>query len=230
MLRGGILVLPYGVGHAERLEDVRPRVVPIIHPRNDLDDLPQQREPEIAVLVLDSCDVRERNTALDEPHQFSIRVGQLPVTPGIVLRKPGGVGEQVPDRDLRRVGRQVRQGARLRKVFRNRVVESEPALVAQLQDGHRRDALAHRGDAKQGLRRHRCRRHQLRETEATRIDQLPIQHDTVCEAGHVLPFRVLPELLVDRGRGGSDVLDPVGVGEYGCRLRLQGCGEEQTYQ
>ena len=228
VIGGGVLVLPHGAGHPERLEDVGLRVVSIIHSRNDLNDLPEEREPEIAVFILDSRYVRERYSALDQPHQFSVRVGQLPVSPGVVLRKPAGVGQQVPNRDLGRVGCQVCEGARLRQVLRDRVVQTQPALVSQLQDGHRRDALAHGGDAKQGVGPGRSHRFQIREPKALGVDQLAVQHHSVCETRHVLPFSILPEFLVDRGRGGRHLFGPVGVGEGGYGLGLQGRGENQA--
>ena len=64
--------------------------------------------------------------------------------------------------------------------------------------------------------------------EASRVDQFAVHHHPVGEAGHVLPFGVLPELLVHGGRGGPDLLGPVEVREDGYRLGLQRCGEEQA--
>ena len=218
---GRVLVLPHRAVHAERLEDVLCRVVLKAHSRHDPDDLPQQGEPEVAVLVLDPRYVGERDSACDELHQLIVRVGQLAVAPGVVLRKSGGVGEQVADRDLRRVRCEVGQRFHLGQVLRDGVVEAEPSFVPQLENGERGEALAHRGDAEEGLRVCRDLLIQVRESEVAGIDQFPVQHDAIDESRHVPLFRVLPEDLLDGGCGRFDLSSSVGIGECGGSLRVE---------
>ena len=139
--------------HAERRQDARADVVAKGHARHVGDNAAQQREAVVRVLEGRARRGRKRQPLFQPVAQRLVWDGELTIAPGVVFGKSLGVCEQVPDRDGRRVPGRQRDTGKLRDVPGHRVVERQLALVAQREDGQRGEALGHRRDAEDRLRR-----------------------------------------------------------------------------
>ena len=132
--------------HAERPEDPVAHEVAVLLPAGGRDDPPEDPVAEVRVLERGPGRPGERRACGEEPLERVERQALLPVAPRIVGREAGRHRQEVPDRDRRRVGRRRRPAGQRGHVHAHRVVEPEAALVAQQQDGRRRERLGHRGD------------------------------------------------------------------------------------
>ena len=125
----------------------RSRTTSLYSRPGDVRDQPAE-DPVAGVGVLEARAGRpgEGQPPREEPAELVEVEALLAVAPRIVGREAGGHREEVADRDRRRVRSGVAQARELRHVAVDPVIEREPALVAQRQDGRGREALGHRGD------------------------------------------------------------------------------------
>ena len=151
------------------------------------DGNPEQVVGDVAVppAGLGRCHDRDPVEAIEE-----LLLGEVRNDPQVVRRdvalQPGAVGEEPPDRQLFDRPERVRDRPRLRDVRHERVVESEPALVAKLQDGRRSERFRDRGDAKERVGRHGSRGRAVGEPEGRGPRQLPVADDAHREARQAL--------------------------------------------
>ena len=132
--------------HPERREDPVADEVAVLLPAGRRDDPPEDPVAEVRVLERGPGRPGERRTRRQEPLERVKRQALLPVAPRIVGREPGRHRQEVADRDRRRVGRWWCPAGQRGHVQAHRVVEPEATLVAQQEDGRRRERLGHRRD------------------------------------------------------------------------------------
>ena len=136
------------VGHPQRIQDGRADVRDEVRPGEALHQEPQELEGEVAVLVAclrhgpHGTQVEDVGELVRAVHPEPLRVLPREPRPGGRTYASGAGGSSGP--------RSSRGGSRVaRSSGRNRTAGSsrpEPTLVAQLEDGRRRDRLGDRGD------------------------------------------------------------------------------------
>ncbi len=148
--------------------------------------------------------------------------------------------EELTHGDARRVPRWIADLRELGQVAIGGVVEREPAVVAQAQDGGGGEALADRGDAKHGVGVDVGGAPGGATAEALRVHQLAVDDVAVSEAGRAEPLALRGDVRVERGDGGEELGAPLGIAEdrrgerrggeargHGRRRGRAGAGEER---
>ena len=126
---------------------------------------------------------------------------ELLVAPGIVLGEAGRMGQEMPDRDHRRVPARIGESPQLRHIPLGRVVERQHAGIPQLQDRQRGEALGHRGDAEDGTGVHRGAARELPDATRGHVHQLAIDEQPPGNPRNPRPAGEAGEEAVHRGDG-----------------------------
>ncbi len=161
---------PGRVGHAERVEDGVPDVLFERPARDAFHQEPEELEGEVAVLdiLLGRCAHRAQVEDAEEL-VGPVDPEAVEILPRHLALEAGRVHQQPPDGEVLDRPVRVREPLQLGQVAHGRIVEAEPALVAELEHRRRRDGLGDRGDAVQrplvrSPRRSRCPRTRCRAT------------------------------------------------------------------
>jgi PAS domain S-box-containing protein len=134
------------------------------------------------------------------------------------------VGEELADRQRRRIARGVGQAGELLDVLRHGILEREPPLVAQLQDGEGGEALGHGSDAKGGVESGGRIGGDVAHAEPLAMGQLAVDHDAESEAGEVIQGHAAGQVALDLGEGRGQRFTPIGPGEPRRGMGLVGPG------
>jgi hypothetical protein len=129
------------------------------------------------------------------------------------------MGQQVANRDARRVVGRIAQRLQLRHVALGGIVEGQPALVAQLHYRHRGEAFRHRGDAEHGVGIDRRTGGDVPDTCRTNMGELPVDHNPPGRPGHVRRAGEPGEQRIDGGKGAGEPRSAIGLGELLRRRR-----------
>src|SRR5688572_33250086 len=116
------------------------------------DNATEERVAEIAVFVSEAGQIGKGKAAADEFEEIAVFIFELPIAPGIVFGKTGGVREQIANGDLGRVFGERRDALEFREMFFGGIVEVKFALIAQVKNGRRGKTFGHGGDAEERLR------------------------------------------------------------------------------
>ena len=138
--------------HAERHQDPVADELAVLLPSRVGDHPAQDPVAEVRVLERRARRPRQRRVRREEALEGVERQPLLAVAPRIVGGEAGRHREQLADRHGRRVARRRAPGREGGDVGRDRIVESQPALVAQQEERGRRERLRHRGDPEHGVR------------------------------------------------------------------------------
>ena len=193
-------VVERGLRHADDVEDALLQEGFVAHPARLLDDGAQQEVARVVVLVaLAGGEVH--GLALEVVDQLRdlvvlADVGEEVRHVGVAL-DPGGVGQQVLDRDRLAAGRVVGQE------LRDRVRDRELAFLDEHQEGDRRELLRHRADAEHHVRLDRYAQFEVRHAVGRAAEDLALPGHDDGHAGFAGLGRGA-EQLVDcrRGLGG----------------------------
>ena len=214
-----------GVAHAQGLEDVLAHVLGIRLPGRRRHDLPGEREGQVRVLParLGGQDgFLAGKAGADRLQRRELAVG--PVRERRLAREPGGVREEVTDRDRRRLG-VARGDGEPGEMPDERVVEPELAGVAELQDRGGREELRDRGDAVERLGRRRRASLEAGPAEASGPDEGLVVDDRDRQAGHP----GVRHLRLDPGGEQIEAGADVGVPGEGRRARRHFLGASPSF-
>ena len=147
-VRRNVATLERRRGHAERLEQALPDDVLVLASGDVRDDPTEDPVPQVRVLEAHvpgvQANVGPGPKQLGEPVEIETL---LAIAPRVVGRQPGRHRQQVAHGDRRASPRSGRAGPTSSGTWRpTGIVQAEAAVVAQRQDGGRREALGHRGD------------------------------------------------------------------------------------
>jgi len=121
------------------------------------------------------------------------------------------MGEQMAEGDLPGIRGGGAQRLQLGQIKRGRVIQAQFAGVAELEYGHGRETLAHRGGAKECPRISRPPLSKIGIAKAAGEQQLSVVNDTIGEARQFPACEMFPEDMVhDPGRG-PDFFRPVRI-------------------
>ena len=172
------------------------------------DDPPEQRIAEIAILHPQARRPVEGDSGAEKRAELGFRHRRLPVAPGIVGDEAGRVVKEIADPERPRIGRRIAPALQLGHVGVDGRVQSEQAPVAKREDAERGEGLGHGGNSEQAVAIDRPPGLQVLDPEASDMDQPPVHHDPVDEAGDMaLPLVIGEdriELLIGGGRGDGD--------------------------
>ena len=219
--RGGPVVA--AVGHCQRSKDLLPHHVLIFFSGRFFEDRTEQEVAGIVVGELLSGSPLQREIAEEADHLVDCLWRHHDLSPfgqPGVARDAGRVRQEVMDRH-----RLPRLGTR-RDVEAHRILQFQFALFPQLHDGHRRELLGDRPDAKLRLRRVRDLPFDVCQTVAFRDQRLAFtgEQDRAAES---VRFHVALHVLVDLGR------ERRGIERRGARRRDGGgwrCGRGSLSQ
>ena len=176
-----------------------------------LDDPPEQRVPEVRVLVPGAGGEPPQRRPGDELAEFGRSHRLEPVRPGVVGGQAAGHGQRVADGD------RTDRGTRLRHELGNRIVEVEAPVggdrpVPDPQHRGRGEGLRHRGDAE-------------RPVEVLPVDQPAVEHEPPGNLGRRMRGERLGEVGAHGGAcprlgTGSRTGTGHGAGRLGCGQAL----------
>jgi hypothetical protein len=95
------------------------------------------------------------------------------------------VVQEVAHANAWRILRRVFPAAQLRNVGLRKRVQPKLPIVAKRQHSERREGLRHRGNTKQGFRRHRAVGFQVLNAEPSNVNESTVRDDSIDEAGNM---------------------------------------------
>ena len=219
--------LERGRGHAERSQDLALHISRVGHTGDVRDHTPEDGVRVVRVLVGDAGRVGERDARTHQRGELLLRDAELLIAPRVVLGEPRRHGQEMPQRDGRRIGRQRSQAAQFGDIPLDGIIERELALVTQLQDRHRRERFGHAGDAEHRVTPHRLAALDIAQPDGADVGELAVDDDAPGGAGDVLARDELAHHPVHLGIGRGQLRTTVGILE-GDRRRGVGCDTEES--
>jgi hypothetical protein len=203
---------PGGRAHADGFENGLADVVAIRAASSPSDDQTEHGEAEIGVAVTGARGELEAYAAQRLQHLAWVDVARLgrAVVELAEARQTGGVGEQVPNGNERRVGRRVHHPIELRQVGRCRDVEGELALVAQRECRHGGDHFGDRADAKNRVRSDRLAGGEIASAQGAPPAELAVDDQRRGERRQALVAVGVDDHAVDGGKQLTDEATPRG--------------------
>ena len=171
-------------------------------------------------------------------HAVELLVGriQLLIAPRVVFREAGAVAHQLPDGQWRRIARRQLHAREFRDPFRHRIFERQLAVISQLEDRERGEALGHRRNAERRRRRDgsRSSRGRGRRSKPT-CARRPSITTPQTMPGIFSVGGVGPEDAIDVRQRRFQLLHAIGIGEARRRIGIargergaaEECGEDE---
>ena len=213
--------VPLRERHSQWLQDLAINEVTRAHARDPRHHLTEDRKAGVRVFVAHAGCLREREALAHPSGERRIGLGELAISPRIVLGEALGMSQQVTDRDRWRVGRGVRKRLQFGHVSGHRSVERELALVPQLHDGHRGEVLCHGGDAEDAVGHRFGVGRDITDARGPRVHQCSVDDHAPRDAGRRFTLREVQEGLVDLGEGARQFGGAVGICEASGRRALR---------
>ncbi len=147
-----LLHLPEGGCHAQRLEDRFADIFLIRNTGHPGYDASQDGESGIGIFVRGAGGRRKWDPFAHAGAELLLGHVEEAVAPGIVLRKAGRVGQEMPDGDGRGIQGRIGEASQFGNVPHGGIIERKEPLVTQFEDRGCGEAFRHRGDAEYRLR------------------------------------------------------------------------------